>query len=91
MPFDAIRAQFPELEKETLSRVTSRMLTDPCLSYRFKNALTATLTADPVDALKEAELLHYVAARNCDRVLAIPGTSTRTDRHDRIPTKETNS
>lgn len=42
----------------------SSLLADPCTSYWLKEALRANLNRDPVDAVRDAELLRDVLYQN---------------------------
>jgi hypothetical protein len=42
---------------------------DPCISFWLKQALTDLLDRDPLDAERDAELLHRVMQRNASEAL----------------------
>lgn len=52
-------------------------LTDPTLSYWFKDVLRSALKRDPVDAATELELLASLLNQRCDEVAADGGTVLR--------------
>lgn len=45
------------------------ILANPATSHWLRNALTAALSRDPVDAVNDAEKLSELLARRCDELM----------------------
>ena len=54
---------------QTAVQMARELLKDPCVSYWLKDALRTLFARDPVDALRDAELLVRVMQRHTEDVL----------------------